>query len=73
MASVGVVFDVYATILDLDWICYLDLLSWIDLLNHGFELLVIMERSDVIESVIHIMCHFVSSYIILRHFVIFSS
>ena len=45
----GAVFDVYATILDLDWICYLDLLLWIDRLNHGFELLVIMERSGVVE------------------------
>ena len=51
----GAVFDVYATILDLDWICYLDLLLWIDRLNHGFELLVIMERSGVIESVINIL------------------
>ena len=65
----GVVFDVYATILDLgwicldwiyylDWICYLDLILWIDRLNHGFELLVNVERSGVIKSVMNIFCHF---------------
>ena len=53
----GVVFGVYATILDLDWICYLDLLLRIDRSNHWFGLLVIVERSGVIESVIDILCH----------------